>query len=102
MSEHTPGPWVADKAVDPQTESRTRAIYHMPDPYTHVEVIEAAGGEEVIASDADAFLIAAAPEMLEALQSMLSIAQDHPGAEAFDAEIKQAQEVVAKAKGETE
>lgn len=64
-AKHTPGPWLIEK--DGSAEHRNKA-----------NVIRGADGTMIVygqANDADARLIAAAPDLLDALQVMLDAAQ---------------------------
>lgn len=95
MNKHTPGPW---KIVDAWND-------HM---------VEGQNGEEIIWQDgphdtptinkANACLIAAAPDLLEALYAMLSYTADLNANQGFDeydhAAVKNARAAIAKAKGE--
>ena len=90
---HTPGPWCTDKQ-DVFTNDR-RAICEM-DPAWH----------DTEQGDADARLIAAAPELLEALEEAKSIIRTWHGEEAWDIydlaspEMKRINAAIAKARGE--
>ncbi len=59
MSNHTPGPWCAQKARGGWTIRQLRKLGSIPKLIGHIK------------SDADADLICAAPDMLEALQHVL-------------------------------
>ena len=84
MSKHTPGPWVLES---PESGGRVLAqderatIIHTPtgSPFNELVI-------------ADARLIAAAPDLLEALQAMLSIGQP-------DGLAENARAAIAKATG---
>ncbi len=75
--QHTPGPWVAD-ATDPSDV----VVWASPDPKQNDELI-ANVGQRIqrvqVAFDCDAAnarLIAAAPDLLEALESLIAIDED--------------------------
>ena len=98
MSERTPGPWVVDALVDGYD-------IHAPEARCHVST--ASDPEMVwgaIGREADARIIAAAPELLEALEGLLfayqvillGAGQDHMCREA----VKATRAAIAKAKGE--
>ena len=102
MSKHTPGPWEACWHFTPKAPTATRVICNL----THsnfCEVVKAAGNEEAIASDADAYLIAAAPELLEELRDRYNMTKCGCGHWACtrcrDDEMTLA--VIRKAQGET-
>lgn len=86
MSKHTPGPWSRDKN-DSLCSPDGRQVYvwnsGLGNSYRSDE------------TDANARLIAAAPELLEALEAML------PGAEAMGWETSKARAAIAKARGES-
>jgi len=63
---HTPGPWKAFRAQGTACIADTRELTCLEDVHTSL-VIEIINGENV---EADAYLIAAAPDMLEALQNL--------------------------------
>lgn len=101
MSKHTPGPW---------------AYWSGYNPYDKIEAqVTAEGGDIVIASynhliaegEANAALIAAAPDLLEALERcavLLRIkrhaCEDSGVCRILDSHISQARSAIAKAKGE--
>ena len=58
------------------------------------------GGDRWTFNDADKKLIAAAPELLEALQKMLSKAYKQNWNDAYPEELKSAQDAINKALGE--
>ena len=91
MSKHTPGPWTANKP----TRDNGRAEIHagcMLVAQAFNWMLDAEGDEQCWA---DARLIAAAPELLEALQDMVS---DHASLSA--ATLAFARAAIAKATGE--
>jgi hypothetical protein len=90
-AQHTPGPW---KAV---SESACQEIEVMEiAEVSHMRVIPAAGGWPTAGSpEDDARLIAAAPELLEALQFLMTAS-----GEQLTTAFEQAQDAIRKATGE--
>ena len=90
MSEHTPGPWIVDAlgyGYDISAPEARCLITTSSDP----KMVWGA-----IAREADARLIAAAPELLEALESLLAQVEQYGHKPECDA----ARAAIAKAKGE--
>jgi hypothetical protein len=105
MSGHTPGPWTRCKS----TESGGSFITHIDAEYVGHDVcfVYASHGmfDPVVTTeqdDANANLIAAAPELLESLESVLTLARLKWGNLDKDAwaEFEKARAAIAKAKGE--
>ena len=95
MSKHTPGPWrVVDSWNDHMVESQNGEEIIWQDGPHHTPTIK----------EADACLIASAPELLEALYAMLAYTADLNAIQGFDeydhAAVKKARAAIAKAKGE--
>lgn len=93
----TPGPWIADKtsrAVGPISHDDDQS-YGMVIPVAWVEF-----DPEVEIQASNQRLIAAAPELLEALQKMLSKAYKQNWNDAYPEEIQSAQAAINKALGE--
>lgn len=93
----TPGPWIADKtsrAVGPVSHDDDQS-YGILIPVAWVEFDQCVG---IQASNQR--LIAAAPELLEALQKMLSKAYKQNWNDAYPEEIQSAQAAINKALGE--
>ena len=91
MSKHTPGPWVVYEFVDG---------YDIRAPESECYVVTASDPEAVwgaVGREEDACLIAAAPELLEALESLV---QRVGGDEWFAEWAGMARAAIAKAKGE--
>ena len=70
MTEHTPGPWYherskyeGDRIVGATRE--TMVVYRAQDPHTYYDIVD-------IPNEADASLIAAAPDLLDALEAAVS------------------------------
>lgn len=63
-TKHTPGPWTADECTDHDGYRTIRPGDGTPNGDIHAEVIA------TVYEDADAQLIAAAPELLEALRTL--------------------------------
>ena len=105
MIKHTPGPWtftseqISDDGAQIHDEIR---CFHLQSGDT--VVLDGCGccDSPRLGNPADARLIAAAPELLEALESMLQsflitqLLYDYP----IDAPCKKARAAIAKAKGE--
>ena len=99
MSKHTPGPWRA----------QLREYGGQWEVERHWEVVSACDTEWWIAEDASytgcdeatARLIAAAPELLEALMGLRLYVDPLLGGEEVDNAIRAANAAIAKAEGET-
>jgi hypothetical protein len=95
MSKHTPGPWTANKP----TQSNGRAEVHagpMLVAQAFNWMLDAEGDEQCWA---DARLIAAAPELLEALRLVVHLNErDVP---MTDEELRVCRAAIARAEGET-
>ena len=92
MNAHTEGPWVVTGGSPPQVIAPGKA-----------DICEMAGASSNASVMADARLIAAAPELLEALQQLLkSYCAEHKyhGCEGWY-EVSDARAAIAKATGET-
>lgn len=85
-TKHTPGEWYIDADGNVSADDKTVALV-----YRHN--LHAVAGED----DANARLLAAAPEMLEALEALIERARQWP--ETFAAEVQQAEKAVRKARG---
>lgn len=98
MSKHTPGPWQVGMAFDNYGETEI-AIEHMT-PAGNLVVAVALGGLQ--GQDANARLIAAAPDLLGALQVMLRdyTAVHDIGDVEMQPAIYQARAAIAKATGD--
>ena len=86
MSEHTPGPWKAKPAIDPQWVIETKDTF----------VCQTLGGND----EPNAHLIAAAPDLLEACEAMLALVKvcsKHYRSSDEHSAIEQANAAIAKA-----
>ena len=99
MSDHTPGPWEARKSVVPHIENDSMVwdgdfiVWDGDAPIACVNCCDGIGEER---AEKNANLIAAAPDMLEALETLLEEGDTNSTA------VLCAEQAVAKAKGETE
>ena len=92
MSKRTPGPWIIYEFVDG---------YEIRAPEAECYVATASDPEAVwgaIGREEDARLIAAAPELLEALENLLKVHEGEGGTQHNAADMARA--AIAKAKGE--
>jgi len=100
MSKHTPGPWILSeyeirrpitnelrKGCEIFCKDNNLVVCEIPDYHFHAEDVEH--------QNADARLIAAAPELLEALVAVLSVA------DRATSEFDIARAAIAKAQGES-
>lgn len=87
----TPGPWVYDE--ESQGEWGTNYSIQQYDNRL-IDVAEMVGTKE------DAHLIAAAPELYEALEAFTDDSDCHDEAEWFEARLRDARAALAKARGE--
>jgi len=94
MSEHTPGPW----EIHPQFDSCYRDI-SAPNHIALARVVWRFEEEDRSPScEANAHLIAAAPELLEALENLLKVHEGEGGTQHHAGDMARA--AIAKAKGE--
>ena len=87
MSKHTPGPWVAQRGGD----------------ISFVRTVDGGIIDRIVASHANAILIAAAPDMLEALERIAEYMKQSEGDHGYYLPWhadKQVLSAIAKAKGE--
>ena len=94
---HTPGPWRVRTLIPNESLSGFFVEAQKTDPKSAYN-IEIMGDEDYLSKWADAHLIAAAPEMLVALNRCIAAlaANGAPNCEA----VKEAKKVIAKAEGE--
>ena len=118
-SKHTKGPWYCE--TDHEGEPERWAIYRKEEPHYSIAVIEnGAPGDSLDTEEATANLIAAAPDMLEALEELQqSLSETAANYRKFikrnaqfqseynskikflDTQSEKAKAVIAKAKGES-
>jgi len=100
MSKHTPGPWVIDHETRPV---EICVVYHTNHPNSFVYIRGALGYWDADKDEnmANAKLIAAAPELLEALQLMVGTFLDTEGShsQCEDDATDVARAAIAKATG---
>jgi hypothetical protein len=89
MTHHTPGPW---SVVDGEIEAEGAAVASVDRHELNPACVDA---------EANARLIAAAPELLEALDYLYNWTKDVGGDEAFHDWRRRAAAAIAKATGET-
>lgn len=90
MTQHTPGPWELVKQED-DFEIKHK-VYFIGSVYDFNQFPE---------NEANARLIAAAPDLLEALEYMIEEATSGQFSNPSEEEIQKARAAIAKAKGET-
>lgn len=98
-AKHTPGPWVADdnEGFSPWSIWSRMAPSGHGTPGRKVAVVDDCSGH----SDADAQLIAAAPELLEALKACAAVcAGETMNKRGLISALEQARAAIAKATGE--
>lgn len=93
MSKHTPGPWTLYDAR--KDGSTSFYVNHGPD---YIGSVHLAPGRAAVGSS-NARLIAAAPELLEALQELV-YGIERPTSGRFETAMPQARAAIAKATGE--
>jgi len=104
MSKHTPGPWWLGR--DPSHFGSLTSITGGSDSTGGIRSVAEVGGPDIDEAEANASLIAAAPEMLDALKAMTKLYVDFVNSgdcgcwdpERID-EVKLARAVIAKAEG---
>ena len=92
IAQHTPGPWEAKE----YTNSRITGGYGVFARDSNIPIVEGAYGEDIATADANTRLIAAAPDLLAALEAVLDKPDDVTVYEA----IERARAAIRKAKGE--
>lgn len=98
-TKHTPGPWIVFTHSDPELKMRTW-IRRVPKRASTNDTVVAYIPDNPRAQyKKNAFLMAAAPEMLEALQVILDDTLEN-GETADAVHVRMLQEVIRKAKGE--
>ena len=110
MSKHSPGPWTIGKVSHAEQHVDIDSLNHDPfvgcDEWRTLARTYGTEGEEEIGSIvmlANARLIAAAPELLDALRGMLALDEEHHQRGHCDddvcAEVLKARSAIAKATG---
>ncbi len=105
MSKHTPGPWQVVTELNCYGSGLREEVFAVYDDKGETHICDTGKSSNDFAK-ADAALIAAAPEMLEALGAALDILEDTKFCKiAFDDDltwqkVKSIQKVLAKARGE--
>lgn len=105
MSKHTPGPWemrLSDNATPFIQHGKDAYLHDIDDP-DHLVCVMPAKITRDFNSFANAYLIAAAPELLEALEMILQnwpVERDGMDSEILPVGVKNARAIVAKAKVE--
>jgi arginine utilization protein RocB len=101
MSKHTPGPWVL---VGNSIKSRKAdcIVVRLP---AHTDCVGDESDQQIERWNADSNLIAAAPELLEALEDLVCLAEramreSESGEWMVDEELRDARAAIAKARGE--
>ena len=95
-TKHTPGPWYVGSGTYEGRNIYSVASVTDDDGFTYQPIVASAEDDGIKCWDANARLIAAAPDLLEALQN-LSGALD---AVAYGAALAQARTAIAKATGD--
>ena len=97
MGKHTPGPWVVKRASEPEestefyfTSDKGVIGYWKGGRHRHTD-------DQWLLTEADANLIAAAPELLEALKSIVQWVEQGDYEESF---LSDARAAIARARGE--
>lgn len=100
MSKHTPGPWEIDWYICREGEKELWRVPRSIGPaYTDHNHW---AGSYITADKADAHLIAAAPDLLEALKSLVKVTSwicENSYGDDMDAAFQQARAAIAKAEG---
>lgn len=107
MSTHTPGPWRIRKAFASDEEFEVYPAYTdkpspKPGKWAEIATVCGHGLRPRASAKANARLIAAAPELLEALEWLVALAPDpeHAPDEVTREHVIKANVVIAKAKGD--
>lgn len=90
IEKHTPGPWEVERSSNPKNGTNWRDIVSLSGQFSPSYVGEAL--------EKDAHLIAAAPDLLEALKQLANISTAKEGSVAFGV-VADAWAVIAKAEG---
>ena len=92
MSNHTPGPWIHHVDDNIITDSTGRKLIEWQSRSTNVQIS---------VRDANARLIAAAPDLLETLQGILCVIYNACDIDEYEKLIKEMQSAIEKATGES-
>lgn len=95
MSKHTPGPWREEFVSD---KTWHKGVYDVNG--NEVALVKVKSALTAQRRDADARLIAAAPDLLDALKTCLLIVE-HLASESAPSTIAEARAAIAKATGDT-
>ena len=97
MSKHTPGPWlIAESVVSRHAVTNMRRIRSKNEGLEHGAVCDVYGIQDGSEASANARLIAAAPDLLDALIEIVSADDSH---ELTQKHIESARAAIAKATG---
>jgi hypothetical protein len=96
MSTHTPGPWQMDDEHFEDVYAESGELVVAAYPFVDAKRPE---GERIAEQKANARLIAAAPELLEALDLALGLSKGKYSPEAWDDWLEKADTAIRKAKG---
>lgn len=101
MNKHTPGPWALNALLMEHTDQLEIASAQVDGPHVASVTVTGKGNSRSIKPEqlANARLIAAAPDLLVALQALLDPATNEDDARYYEA-LKTASAVIAKATGE--
>lgn len=77
MSKHTPGPWVPEQGIEDE-EDRWGVFFAGPKPWHIATIQNGAPGDTLDTEEANARLIAAAPDLLAESKVLLSILRLQP------------------------
>ena len=97
QAKHTPGPWEWDGRVW-QYDEQEEAPWLVQAPWHDIKSKAVLSGSIRCNTEADARLIAASPDLLEALKGLLEITDFH---ELFGSKTESARAAIAKATGAT-
>ncbi len=104
MARHTPGPWTYQPEERDGEPAAAPSFFTIHAPHYFADVHVLVGEPGWARAEADARLIAAAPELLEALRWIAVLSPDHPPPGilpmAWRAALNAASAVIAKATGE--
>lgn len=97
MSKHTPGPWFISGSMTKYVEARIGGGLIQEVASCGPTEADCGYGEQ---QRANAQLISSSPELLEALENMVSKAQKQNWNDSYPAELNAAYAAIAKARGE--